>query len=114
MASSEFACSDDCNSRRDAYDGNDPEHPAAPVQLASGFFAMSALPWAILRRIPHDYFDIERVADDLRCGGFAEWHVETRETGSRCQSASDPAIAYCQGTPLRNEIEQRTRTASRK
>jgi len=41
-------------------------------------------------------------------GGFASTpNVETLEARSRASNPSIPAIAYCQGTPLRNEIETR-------
>jgi hypothetical protein len=33
--------------------------------------------------------------------------IATVAARSRAESARDPAIAYCQGTPLRNEIEAR-------
>ena len=39
--------------------------------------------------------------------GFADIQIETREKVGRALSARDAAIAYCQGTPLRNEIEAR-------
>jgi hypothetical protein len=42
--------------------------------------------------------------------GFAQVRIETRGDISRAASPRDPAIAYCQGTPLRNEIEARDPT----
>jgi hypothetical protein len=33
--------------------------------------------------------------------------IETRAEQSRASSPRHPAVAYCQGTPLRNEIEAR-------
>ena len=33
--------------------------------------------------------------------------AEAVEAHSRAPSAREPAVAYCQGTPLRNEIEAR-------
>jgi hypothetical protein len=45
---------------------------------------------------------------DLTSGGFATpAQFATLAARSRAQSAEVPAIAYCQGTPLRNEIEAR-------
>ena len=45
---------------------------------------------------------------DLKQGGFAEpAHIETIAARSRAALASDPAVAYCQGTVLRSEIEAR-------
>jgi hypothetical protein len=49
------------------------------------------------------------IEDDLRRAGFdASPQVVTVAQRSRAASARIPAIAYCQGTPLRNEIERRT------
>ncbi|MEO8668096.1 MAG: SAM-dependent methyltransferase, partial [Bauldia sp.] len=39
--------------------------------------------------------------------GFSRVVVETRAEQSRASSPRIPAIAYCQGTLLRNEIEAR-------
>ena len=39
--------------------------------------------------------------------GFTSISIETRDDTSHAPSPRDPAIAYCQGTPLRNEIEAR-------
>lgn len=64
-----------------------------------------------LRRTPHGYFDQQIIARALSHGGFsASCHVETISERSRAHSAATPAIAYCQGTPLRNEIEARDAT----
>jgi hypothetical protein len=43
----------------------------------------------------------------LRRAGFADIEIETREKRSRSPSAREVATAYCQGTPLRSEIEAR-------
>ncbi len=60
-----------------------------------------------LARIPHGYHDIALIRDDLTRAGFGDIAIETREKVSRAPSARDAATAYCQGTPLRNEIEAR-------
>ena len=39
--------------------------------------------------------------------GFTDIEINTHEKLSRAPSARDAAAAYCQGTPLRNEIEAR-------
>lgn len=65
-------------------------------------------PPRFLARIPHGYHDAGTIARDLAGGGFERPHaIETVAARSRAASASDPAIAYCQGTPLRSEIETR-------
>jgi ubiquinone/menaquinone biosynthesis C-methylase UbiE len=64
-----------------------------------------ANPPLFMRRTPHGYFDVARIAEDFRRAGFADPRIETVTHTSRAKSARDVAIAYCQGTPLRNEIE---------
>jgi len=62
-------------------------------------------PPRFLARTPHGYHDLATIRQDLARGGFtAEARIETRAARSRASSALHPAIAYCQGTPLRNEI----------
>ena len=63
-------------------------------------------PPRFLARTPHGYCDCGRIARDLGSAGFsAAVRIETVAARSRAASAQIPAIAYCQGTPLRNEIE---------
>jgi ubiquinone/menaquinone biosynthesis C-methylase UbiE len=64
-------------------------------------------PPRFMARIPHGYHDVDQVRAELAAAGFASITVETVDDISRAASARDPAIAYCQGTPLRNEIEAR-------
>jgi len=64
-------------------------------------------PPRFLARTPHGYHDVALIREDLRRAGFADVEIETREEVSRAASARDAATAYCQGTPLRNEIEAR-------
>ena len=73
--------------------------------------ALSALfprdPPLFLARTPHGYHDVERIRDELTAAGFASISIDTVDRRSRAESSSVPAFAYCQGTPLRNEIEAR-------
>ena len=65
-------------------------------------------PPRFMARTPHGYFDLALIEQDLRRGGFgATAQVDTVAARSRAASARVPAVAYCQGTPLRNEIEAR-------
>jgi hypothetical protein len=48
---------------------------------------------------------------ELTAAGFASVAIEPRDETSRAPSPREPAVAYCQGTPLRNEIT--TRNSSR-
>ncbi|HTR12942.1 MAG TPA: methyltransferase domain-containing protein [Roseiarcus sp.] len=64
-------------------------------------------PPRFLARIPHGYHDVDEIAADLRAAGFSNIEIATLEKTSDAPNARAPAIAYCQGTPLRNEIEAR-------
>ena len=65
-------------------------------------------PPRFLARTPHGHFDHEAIRRGLANGGFAKAaRIETVAARSRAESSRVPAIAYCQGTPLRNEIEAR-------
>jgi ubiquinone/menaquinone biosynthesis C-methylase UbiE len=64
-------------------------------------------PPRFLARTPHGYHDVERIRAELNAAGFSDISVDAVEHRSKASSPSDPAIAYCQGTPLRNEIEAR-------
>jgi SAM-dependent methyltransferase len=65
-------------------------------------------PPRFLARTPHGYHDQAIIARDLAQGGFdASPEIVTVTARSRAESARSPAVAYCQGTPLRNEIEAR-------
>jgi ubiquinone/menaquinone biosynthesis C-methylase UbiE len=64
-------------------------------------------PPRFLARTPHGYHDVEMIRDELAKAGFSEVSVTTLEETSAAPSPRHPAIAYCQGTPLRNEIETR-------
>lgn len=60
-----------------------------------------------LARIPHGYNDTQQIANELVSAGFSDVAVETIERRSLADSPSHPAIGFCQGTPLRGEIEAR-------
>lgn len=66
-------------------------------------------PPMFMARTPHGYFDLDAIAKDLSAGGFsAAPSIETIAARSRAESARVPALAYCEGTPLRNEIVARS------
>jgi SAM-dependent methyltransferase len=71
----------------------------------------TVFPWdppRFMARTPHGYHDRSIIERDLATGGFAKPpRIATVAARSRAKSARMPAIAYCQGTPLRNEIEAR-------
>ncbi len=64
-------------------------------------------PPRFMARTPHGHHDVERIRKELASAGFADISIDTVDARSRASSARHVAIAYCQGTPLRNEIEAR-------
>ena len=65
-------------------------------------------PPRFMARTPHGYHDEAAIARDVALGGFAAVpRIDTVAARSRAASAGVAAMAYCQGTPLRNEIEAR-------
>src|SRR5437868_14428749 len=64
-------------------------------------------PPRFLARTPHGYHDTTLIRRELEQAGFSRVIIETRAEQSRASSARLPAVAYCQGTVLRNEIEAR-------
>jgi len=65
-------------------------------------------PPRFMARTPHGYHDTTAIRDDLSTAGFTVpadiEHVEHRSHGA---TAEEVALAFCRGTPLRNELEQR-------
>jgi ubiquinone/menaquinone biosynthesis C-methylase UbiE len=64
-------------------------------------------PPRFMARIPHGYHDTTLIRQDLEQSGFSDMTIETKASQSRAPSPRHAAVAYCQGTPLRNEIEAR-------
>jgi SAM-dependent methyltransferase len=65
-------------------------------------------PPRFLARTPHGYNDERRIAQDVAAGGFtAPPKIERIAFTSRAASARLAAVALCQGTPMRGEIEAR-------
>jgi ubiquinone/menaquinone biosynthesis C-methylase UbiE len=64
-------------------------------------------PSTFMARVPHGYHDVDVIRRELSAAGFASVAVETVDQTSRGLTPRDVAVAYCQGTPLRNEIEAR-------
>lgn len=63
-------------------------------------------PPRFLVRTPHGYYDRPTIEGDLADGGLTKpAQFATVAARSRAESSRVPAIAYCEGTPLRNEIE---------
>lgn len=64
-------------------------------------------PPGFMTRTPYGYHDTARIRADLEAAGFSHVVIDTRAEQSRAASPRVPAMAYCQGTPLRTEIEAR-------
>jgi ubiquinone/menaquinone biosynthesis C-methylase UbiE len=57
--------------------------------------------------VPHGYHDRTEIRAALNAAGFERIAMEVVERRSRAESARAAAIGLCQGTPLRNQIEER-------
>jgi ubiquinone/menaquinone biosynthesis C-methylase UbiE len=64
-------------------------------------------PPTFMVRTPHGYNDIEGIKATLAAAGFTNITAEVLPKRSHAPSAREPAIGYCQGTPMRSEIETR-------
>ena len=64
-------------------------------------------PPRFLARTPHGHHDVEPIRRDLKAAGFKSVVSEAVDRTSKASSARDVAVAFCQGTPLRNEIVAR-------
>jgi ubiquinone/menaquinone biosynthesis C-methylase UbiE len=64
-------------------------------------------PPMFLARTPHGHHDTASLEAQLRAAGFAAVTTETIARESAAPSAQSAAIGYCQGTPMRTEIEVR-------
>lgn len=79
---------------------------AKAVTEAAGEIFLDEPP-LFLARTPHGYHDIDLIRDEVIKAGFSNVDIVTVTETSVAPSPRHPAIAYCQGTPLRNEIEAR-------
>ena len=61
-------------------------------------------PPRFLARTPHGYHDTALIRIELKDAGFSRVAIETKAERSSASSPRLAAVAYCQGTPLRNEI----------
>ena len=64
-------------------------------------------PPLFMERTPHGYHDVDRIEADLKAAGFTDIAIEAVDHVSHAGSPDDTAIALCQGTPIRAEIEAR-------
>ena len=64
-------------------------------------------PPRFMERTPHGYHDGKQIRAELAEAGFSDVTIDVVDARSKAASPRDPAVAYCQGTPWRNEIEAR-------
>ena len=88
------------------WDGIEHNDFARLVTEAAGAVFPSDPP-LFLARTPHGYHDVAQIDMELRKAGFSDVEIETLAKRSVASTARDAAVAYVQGTPLRNEIEAR-------
>ena len=63
-------------------------------------------PPRFLSRTPYAYYQAATIERDIRDGGFTEpMTFDSLVEHSRAPRAQDAAVAFCHGTPLRNELE---------
>jgi len=83
------------------------ENEFAAVVTAAAASVFPDDPPLFLPRTPHGYYDEDLIRKELGEVGFADVSYESLDATSSAPSPRHPAMAYCQGTPLRNEIEER-------
>ncbi|MGA1858659.1 methyltransferase domain-containing protein [Azospirillum sp. 11R-A] len=83
------------------------DNEIAAVVSAAVAAAFPDDPPGFMARTPHGYHDTGRVRADLQKAGFTDIGIETVTLRSRAATAADPATGFCQGTPMRLEIEAR-------
>jgi ubiquinone/menaquinone biosynthesis C-methylase UbiE len=67
-------------------------------------------PPRFMARTPHGYCDTDLIRKHLNEAGLSNVSIEAIDHRSKAPSPREPAVAYCQGTPLRNEIEARDKS----
>jgi ubiquinone/menaquinone biosynthesis C-methylase UbiE len=80
---------------------------ANPVSLAVADAVAACFPQdppQFIRRAPYGHFDQAPIRRDLEAAGFSKVEAQTVARHTQA-SARDAALGYCQGSPLRNEIE---------
>src|SRR4051812_39356225 len=79
----------------------------ADVVVASVATLFPEDPPMFLARTPHGHYETSRLEAQLRAAGFPRVETEAVERESLAPSARSVALGYCQGTPMRSEIEAR-------
>ena len=64
-------------------------------------------PPRFMARTPHGYHDEKQIRQELKAAGFTNVSIDAVDARSKAPSPHVAAVAYCQGTPWKNEIEAR-------
>jgi len=81
------------------------ENPIKDATIAGLEARYPAHPSWFLERTPCGYHDPDVIRADVRAAGFATCTIETVTRTGRATDARAVAIGFCQGTPMRAEIE---------
>ncbi len=81
------------------------ENDLADLAVATTARLYPANPPDFLARTPHGHHDKALIERLLREAGFTRIEIDTLSKMAKAPSPSHPAIGYCQGTPMRGEIE---------
>ena len=68
-----------------------------------------ANPPRFLARTPHGHYDRDTIRRELAEAGYGPVELDIVSLPSRAASHRDPSIGFCQGTPMRAEIEAQAR-----
>ncbi|MDB5523313.1 MAG: SAM-dependent methyltransferase [Rhizobium sp.] len=60
-----------------------------------------------MERMPHGYWNLQTIGDELKAADFSSLSVETVDHVSHAASTLDAVTGYCMGSPLGNDIELR-------
>ncbi len=82
-------------------------HPVQQIADATVAAMFPENPPHFLARTPCGYHDRALIERDLRQAGFSSVDIKQVRREGDVASARDPATGFCQGTPLRAEIEAR-------
>jgi SAM-dependent methyltransferase len=83
------------------------ENVFTEVVVAAGAAVFPDDPPDFFARIPHGYHEVEQIRADVAAAGFASVEIETVARESVADDPERAAVALCQGTPMRSEIEAR-------
>jgi ubiquinone/menaquinone biosynthesis C-methylase UbiE len=65
-------------------------------------------PPSFLARTPYGHGDVDRISSDLRSAGFSQIRHDVVERSSGEIASHEAALGFCEGTPLRHEILERS------